>query len=121
MKMNSDDNGQDIRPALRLVALLGLAAILGLAGILGAARSSDHAPGPALEKLDRVLQHAVMQPADSRRGDTSNGDDGQEQATHLARAVQYRNTDSQTLDQYLADGALRFAPVQSAVANKAFS
>ena len=66
--MKIDDNRQDIRPALRLAALLGLAAILGLAGILGAARSSDHAPGPALEKLDRVLQHAVMQPADSGRG-----------------------------------------------------
>ena len=39
-----------------------------VAGVLGAARSSDQAPWRALEKLDRVLQRVVTQPADGRGG-----------------------------------------------------
>lgn len=66
--MTCSGNRQDGRAAVRVVVRLALAAVLGVAGVLGATRSSDHAPGLALEKLDRVLQRVVAQPADGRSG-----------------------------------------------------
>ena len=58
-KIDRNDNRHDGRAAVRVAVRLALAAVLGLAGVLGAARSSDHAPRLALEKLDCVPQRVV--------------------------------------------------------------